>query len=100
MHTVNQCFTFRNPLTRARASAACPTAVRASGRRMGPEAKPGRSGSGKRLGASSHLLEPIEEKPRGMQWKTFGRLGGRDLIAGYDGALALRTAQLWDDPRC
>lgn len=46
----------------------------------------------KRLGASENLLEPIDEKPKGMHWDTFQRLVEEEQHwnLGYDQAVAMR----------
>lgn len=45
-----------------------------------------------KLGASTNMLEPIREKPKGMHWKTFFRLRRKlmTLEANVEGDLAMR----------
>lgn len=46
----------------------------------------------KRLGASENLMEPIDEKPKGMHWKTFDKLVAEEEYwnSSYDEAVVLR----------
>ena len=44
-----------------------------------------------RLGGSPRLLEPLPPKPKGMRWRTFGRLGNEAVQAQFDSRLGLQA---------